>query len=228
MKERIELWVFPTGNIAVYRGNAFVPTEQLTEEERLFVLNRVCNELKGKDLDAEIKKYTESLYNETFGNGQSTLDEFDWEDISTVIEDTAKYFHSLRLFWKPTEKQKYDENMDKECVKLCDILNSIPSVNTFESCCGHLKDRFSVWFFCNDTVAISRLGRSVDRNYSDGKWELLVDSTDTHPTGVFWLRSKVPFQSYDEMEESVNELCVGIQYWFNTKFDSYFNGDSCK
>ena len=107
MENRIELWVFPTGNVAVYRGSAFIPTEQLTEEERLFVLDRVCNELKGKDLDTEIKKYTENLYNETFGNGQSTLDEFDWEDISTVIEDTARYFYSFRpqSYWKPSEEQ---------------------------------------------------------------------------------------------------------------------------
>ena len=96
---------------------------------------------------------------------------------------------SFRPSWKSSEEQKYDGNMDKECIKLCDVLNSIPSVNTFESCCGHLKDRYSIWFFCNDTIAISRLGKSVERNYSDGKWELLVDSTDTHPTGVFWLRS---------------------------------------
>lgn len=116
-------------------------------------------------------------------------------------------------------------NMDKECIKLCDVLNSIPSIDTFESCCGHLKDKYSIWFFCNDIITVSRLGRCVERNYSDGKWELLVDSTDTHPTGVFWLRSKVPFQSYDEMEKSVNELCKCIQYWFNTKFDSYFNGN---
>lgn len=134
-----------------------------------------------------------------------------------------------RFNLQPKEEQsKYDGNMDKECIKLCNTLNSIPSIDTFESCCGHLKDSYSVWFFCNDIIAISRLGRCVERNYSDGKWELLVDSTDTHPTGVFWLRSKVPFQSYDEMEESVNELCVCIQYWFNTKFDSYFNDDACK
>ena len=123
---------------------------------------------------------------------------------------------------------KYDGNMDNECIKLCDILNFIPSIDTFESCCGHLKDKYSIWFFCNDIITISRLGRCVDRNYSDGKWELLVDSTDAYPTGVFWLRSKIPFQSYDEMEKSVNGLCNCIRYWFNTKFDSYFNGNTSK
>lgn len=43
-------------------------------------------------LEQEIKKFTEELYEETFGNGQNTPDEFDWEDIASVIEDTAKHF----------------------------------------------------------------------------------------------------------------------------------------
>ena len=105
MENRIELWIFPTGNVAVYRGNAFIPTEQLTEEERHFVLNRVCDELREEDLDVEIKKYTENLYNETFGNGQGTLDEFDWDDIATVIEGTAKHFYNPQPHWKPSEEQ---------------------------------------------------------------------------------------------------------------------------
>lgn len=105
MENRIELWVSPTGNVAIYRGSAFIPTEQLTEEERLFVLDRVCDELKGKDLDTEIKKYTESLYHELFGNGQDTIDEFDWEDISTVMEDAARHFYNLRRHWKPSKEQ---------------------------------------------------------------------------------------------------------------------------
>ena len=105
MEKRIELWVSQTGDVTVYRGSAFIPAEQLTEEERLFLLDRICNELKGKSLEDEIKKYTENLYNETFGNGQGTLDEFDWEDISTVIEDTARYFYSLRPSWKPSDEQ---------------------------------------------------------------------------------------------------------------------------
>ena len=45
MKERIELWVFPSGNIAYYRGSAYIPKEELTEEERQFVLNKVKEDL---------------------------------------------------------------------------------------------------------------------------------------------------------------------------------------
>jgi len=47
------------------------------------------------NLENEIKDYTETLYQETFGNGQGTLDEFDWEDIVQVIDETARYFYNL-------------------------------------------------------------------------------------------------------------------------------------
>ena len=45
-----------------------------------------------KSMEEEIKRYTEELYNEIFGNGQGTVDEFDWEDIAQTIEETAHHF----------------------------------------------------------------------------------------------------------------------------------------
>ena len=52
--------------------------------------------LKNMALKDEIKRYTEEKYQETFGNGQGTLDEFDWDDIATVIEETAIHFAGLQ------------------------------------------------------------------------------------------------------------------------------------
>jgi hypothetical protein len=100
IKDRFEVWVSESGNVAVYRGNGFIPTEKLTEEERLFVLDKVIKELgsehkvetRDSALEAEIKRYTEEQYHETFGHGQGTLDEFDWEDIAVTIEETAVHF----------------------------------------------------------------------------------------------------------------------------------------
>lgn len=118
---------------------------------------------------------------------------------------------------------KYDEAMDKECIALCNELNSLPGVKTFESCCGHLRSRYSIWFFCNNINTLSRLGRSVFPNYSDGKWEIIVDTTDTNPCGVFWLRSIKPFADQDEMEQSISRLIFNIKYWFKAEFDDYFS-----
>lgn len=118
------------------------------------------------------------------------------------------------------------DDMDQECVDLCNTLNTLPGVSTFESCCGHLEYRYSVWFFCDSIDSLSRLGKVTERNYSDGNWEVVVDSTDTHPYGVFWLRSKEPFTSSDDMNESMTKLIKNINYWFDDKFDDYFKNNN--
>lgn len=41
-------------------------------------------------------------------------------------------------------------NMDPECVQLCRALNKLPGVTTTESCCGHDKGPFRIWFRVED------------------------------------------------------------------------------
>ena len=41
---------------------------------------------------------------------------------------------------------KYDDRMDPECIPICDALNALPGIRTFESCCGHGKRPFMVFF----------------------------------------------------------------------------------
>ncbi len=37
---------------------------------------------------------------------------------------------------------------DKECIPLCLLLNKLPGIQTIESCCGHRRDSFKIWFRC--------------------------------------------------------------------------------
>ena len=39
-----------------------------------------------------------------------------------------------------------DIPMDPECIALCDAMNGFDGIQTFESCCGHGKKPFCVWF----------------------------------------------------------------------------------
>ncbi len=122
-----------------------------------------------------------------------------------------------------TKDNKYDEYMEQDCVAICNMLNLLPKLRTFESCCGHLKEPFRVWFFCDSMDTISRLGRLVSRNYSDGKWELIIDTTDTHPRGVFCLQSKKPFKTEEEMDASLSRLIEDIPIWFSRRYNTYFS-----
>lgn len=115
-------------------------------------------------------------------------------------------------------------DVDCECVSICNTLNRLPDVETFESCSGHGEHPFSVWFKCTNIDTLSRLGRAVDKNYSDGNWEIVLDTTDTRPRGCFWLRAKSVLP-YDDLLRSLDELEVNILYWFQDEFDKHFKED---
>ena len=115
------------------------------------------------------------------------------------------------------------EEFDKECVELCKVLNNMKNLETTESCSGHLKNEFVIFFRCDNFSTLAKISRSVNRNYSDGKWELLVMDSDRRPCCLFLLRSKEPFKTESEMNESVNRLIDNLKYWQKDVFKEYFS-----
>ena len=116
---------------------------------------------------------------------------------------------------------KYPSDIDEQCIELYYLLNSLPDTETYESCCGHEKESYMMFFRCNSIAVLTRLGRSVGKNYSDNNWEILVDTCDTHPYGCFLLRTKGVLKT-EELEASLKGLIDSIRYWFNDDFDEYF------
>ena len=45
---------------------------------------------------------------------------------------------------------EYEGIMDEECIALCDAMNTIPSVETTGSCCGHGRGKYGIWFRVRD------------------------------------------------------------------------------
>lgn len=123
------------------------------------------------------------------------------------------------------EKTIYDGQMDEECIAICNKINSLSGVKTTESCCGHCKQPYMIWFDCNDFTRLAKLYRCINKNYSDGKWRIECCCGDTHPLYGFLLTSKQPFKSKKKMMESVNRLIENIDYWENPTFNNYFNNN---
>ena len=113
-------------------------------------------------------------------------------------------------------------DIDEYCVDICNLLNRLPDTETCESCQGHGHQRSYIYFKCTNINVITRLGRVVDKRYSDGIWELVVNTADVNPRGGFLLRTN---GVYDEttIKISMKKLVDNIIYWFNDKFDDYFN-----
>lgn len=113
------------------------------------------------------------------------------------------------------------DDVDFECVSICNTLNRLPGLITYESCSGHGERPFYIWFRCDNIDTLSRLGRVIDRRYSDGNWEIILDSCDGNPRGCFWLRTKSILPN-NELYDSLAGLEENILYWFQDDFDEYF------
>ena len=70
-------------------------------------------------------------------------------------------------------------DMDPECIALCDTLNLMPGIVTSESCCGHGRDKFRIWFDAVSFAALNRIAILCHEG-SVGRciWEVKVTQRD--------------------------------------------------
>ena len=53
-------------------------------------------------------------------------------------------------------------DIDAECVDLYLAMNRLPGIQTIESCCGHGKHQYRIWFWADSLEALPRLLYWVD------------------------------------------------------------------
>lgn len=121
---------------------------------------------------------------------------------------------------------EYDGNMDTECVALCDALNSLPGVGTFESCCGHGQRPYSVWLKTTDPYSLAVLARAVDRRYlhSQQMWSLTLETCEVEGGPMFCVRlsSERPYEDGSDMLSDVAGVISSIRYWAGDEFKKHF------
>jgi len=79
-------------------------------------------------------------------------------------------------------------NFDSAVINLCLAMNKLPGIETLESCCGHGKSPFHIWFTMDTTqvgsVVMSRCMSGRYYNYapgeliSDPEWRVYLADTD--------------------------------------------------
>lgn len=75
---------------------------------------------------------------------------------------------------------RYDGYMDPQCIPLCDALNWVEGIETTDSCCGHGKNAFCIWFTVKNLKSLIVVGRVFDRRYGGlQNWICVLDNTDT-------------------------------------------------
>lgn len=142
-----------------------------------------------------------------------------------MIKNNKKHFFNKQKN-NLMEEIKYDIYMDKECIPLCDALNTLPDVRTFESCCGHLKSKYVVYLYTDNPYSMAVIARALDRRYLPAKslWEVTIETIYAERTPQFCIGiySKDVFVDYDTMVHDVNELVESINYWKQPEFYDHF------
>jgi hypothetical protein len=113
-----------------------------------------------------------------------------------------------------TKPWKIPEGIDEECIHLCVLLNSLPGINTIDSCCGHNNYPYRIWFNIDNVSCqgLRILLRAIDPRYygyKDGKpkWEIKVDSSDIFGKGkgiYFLLEGSL--NEYKDLFKSINHV----------------------
>jgi len=67
-----------------------------------------------------------------------------------------------KIDWEHGELPK---GMDPQCVPLCRALNRLDGITTTESCCGHGKSPFHIWFRARNIPSLFVVGRVLSHNY---------------------------------------------------------------
>ncbi|MBR4404932.1 MAG: hypothetical protein IKW84_08990 [Bacteroidaceae bacterium] len=126
----------------------------------------------------------------------------------------------------PKRKDGYDGFMDKECIEVCNALNKLPGVETTESCCGHCKNPYRIWFKSVNTYSLGVIARAFDRRYSGTNivFSIKVETNDAGdcPMYSFMIESKSAYSNESEMKEDINVILGNLNYWQDSRFDSHF------
>lgn len=115
----------------------------------------------------------------------------------------------------------YEDDMDKEVLPLCNAMNSLIGIETFESCCGHSCAPFRIWFKATNPIGLFFLARCVNHRYWKygylWKIELTIgDIFSNNSLPIHYMLNSGPIIGEDAYEQS-KSLLENMNHHLNHK-----------
>jgi len=106
-----------------------------------------------------------------------------------------------------TGKEVLPNNMDRECTPLCEAINTIEGLRTVESCCGHGKHPFHVWFRVGNLDYLPHLLYWLNGCHTGFYgWRCLVETDCGKSPVLFLIEGPEGEQAYREAKEIAEEI----------------------
>lgn len=113
---------------------------------------------------------------------------------------------------RKSKQPKCDGVMDKECIALCDAINTLPGIRTIHSCCGHGRQPFRIWLMARFLSALPPLATCLSEYRG---WRCTVETGD--PV-CFLIEGPTGAQAYREAKEIAKDM-----KWWARRADIQFN-----
>ena len=92
--------------------------------------------------------------------------------------------------------------MDKECRNLCDAINTFSGIETTESCCGHGKYPYNIWFKAKDLKSLPPLLYWFDSCHCGFYgWEIIARTDCGCSPVIFMIEGGIGEAAYKEAEK---------------------------
>ena len=105
---------------------------------------------------------------------------------------------------------KYEGKMDLECIGLCNAINEIQGLRTFESCCGHGAEPYRIWFWAKDIESLAPLLYYIDIWHTsfDG-WSVKTNTDCSMKRPTFYIEG--PVGAYEEAEQIAKSILAFLE-----------------
>lgn len=116
--------------------------------------------------------------------------------------------------------------LDEEVAELVWAMNKLPGIETTNSCCGHGRRPFLIWFIVTDFNArgLLVLSRLLSHNYY-GHWRFFkvhLDHRDVEPQVCFYLEgdsTETTFAAANELAAAINEIVDDKEPYYNILYN---------
>ena len=120
---------------------------------------------------------------------------------------------------------EYDKHMDKECIRLCDAINSIPGIRAIESCSGHGKKEYSIYFYVENYRLFSILLYYSDPCHVGFEWPCKARTDCSMSPVSFRLHS---LEVGDLAYKQADRIAKEIENFMENEFDSFLKDKSIR
>jgi hypothetical protein len=123
---------------------------------------------------------------------------------------------------KPTQTKRWipPKDIDKECLDICEAMNLLPGLRTIESCCGHGKTPYWIFFHLDEDSPDGLLDglpmllywmRHFKADCHKSQWRVFVSTDCAGDVATFTLEGPIGPQGVKESKALARALKKGLK-----------------